>query len=75
MIQSLPSFLPKMAVQSLFFAATIAATLVFAGSGAAGATFAAGDGEVEAGPRNVFGQELGVCSTEPMTGYFRWVQG
>ncbi len=73
MISSFTPGLPRLALQSLFLAAAVAATAVFAGAGAAGAAFSNGaNGGDPAGPKNVFGQDLAVCSTSPMTGYFRW---
>lgn len=60
--------LPRRAGRSLFLAAAVfAGTALLAFSGSASGETAA------AGPRNVLGQELGICSTSPMTGFFRWV--
>lgn len=71
MLHRLPVAMPRLAVQSLLLAATAAAAAVFAGAGAAGAAFAAGSGSDPTTPRNVYGGDLGLCSTSPMTGYFR----
>ncbi|KAL4442735.1 hypothetical protein ABPG77_006729 [Micractinium sp. CCAP 211/92] len=71
MLHRLPAAVPRLALQSLLVAATAAAAAVFAGAGAAGAAFAAGNGSEPGSPRNVYGGELGLCSTSPMTGYFR----
>ena len=76
MLHRLPAAMPRLALQSLLLAATAAAAALFAGAGAAGAAFAAGSGSEPGTPRNVYGGELGLCSTSPMTGYFRqagWV--
>lgn len=72
MISSLSPSLPRVALQSLFFAAAIAAAAVFAGAGNANAAFStSSDGGEPATSKNVLGQDLGVCSTSPMTGFNR----
>lgn len=65
---SLFSSMSKRTSRSMFFvASTLAATVLFAGVGSA---ISASDGD-QTGPKNVLGQELDICSTDPMTGYFR----
>lgn len=74
MLRSVSAAVPRMALQSLLLAAAAAAAAVYAGaSGFAGAAFAAGNGSVPEplAPRNVRGEELTVCSTSPMTGFYR----
>lgn len=74
MLLSVPAMMPRLALQSLFLAAAVAAAAVYAGSGAAAmAAGGSGEGEETAGPRNVLGGELSVCSTDPMTGFTRCV--
>lgn len=69
MLLSVPAMVPRLALQSLLLAAAVAAAAVYAG-GVAMAAGGAGEGEA-AGPRNVLGGELSVCSTSPMTGFNR----
>jgi hypothetical protein len=59
--------MPTLALGAAFAAATLSvvATAMFTGSGRAA------DLESAEGPRNVLGSELGVCSTDPMTGFMR----
>lgn len=70
-LQSISSRLPQRPMRSLLFAATLAAaaavlTGAMSNGNGDGATFAA-----VAGPRNVLGQSLATCSTDPMTGFLR----
>jgi hypothetical protein len=70
-MQSLASLLPRArAMPSLFVAATIATTVLFAGVGSAFSTNGNSADSVEPS-KNVLGQDLEICSTDPLTGYFR----
>lgn len=69
-VKSFPALLPRAtSMHSLYLAAALATVIVFAGSGAAFAG-SASNGEAM-GSKNVLGEDLAVCSTDPMTGYFR----